>query len=253
MNRHFRLAVVLGLAGALATGLVLPYAMALMPGASAKVAQAGIGLPVFVALQVAQALVVFTLMSWAGLRVGAPMGLDAPILRAIVYRTPKPPREAGTLALACAIGLVSAMLVVAIDSALQPWMPPARSGLPPAIERWKGLLASFYGGIGEELQLRLFAMTLILWVVWKLLARGRPSPPPLAAWIAIMLAAIAFAAGHLPAAASVWPLDAVVVWRTLSLNAIVGVACGWLFYRWGLEHAIAAHFTADIVLHVVAA
>ena len=96
-------------------------------------------------------------------------------------------------------------------------------------------------------------MTLIRWVAWKLLARRRPSPPPFAAWIAIVLAAVAFAAAHLPAAASVWPLDAVVVWRTLSLNAIVGVACGWLFYRRGLEHAMAAHFAADLVLHVAAA
>jgi membrane protease YdiL (CAAX protease family) len=132
-------------------------------------------------------------------------------------------------------------------------MPAPLSGLPPAIERWKGFLASFYGGIGEEIQLRLLVMTLVMWIAWKALARSRPSPPVSAAWIAIVLAALAFAAGHLPAAAGIWPLDAVVVLRTLSLNAIVGVACGWLFYRHGLEHAMAAHFSADIVLHVAAA
>ena len=67
-----------------------------------------------------------------------------------------------------------------------------------------------------------------------------------------MLAALLFAAGHLPTAAQIWPLDAVVVTRTLSLNAIVGVVCGWLYYRRGLEHAMAAHFSADLILHVAA-
>jgi hypothetical protein len=118
------------------------------------------------------------------------------------------------------------MAIVLVDHAMQPWMPRPLSGLPPAIERWKGFLASFYGGIGEEIQLRLFLMT---------------------------LATFAFGAGHLPAAAGVWLLDAVVIARTLLLNGIAGIACGWLFYRHGLEHAIVAHFSADIVLHVAAA
>jgi membrane protease YdiL (CAAX protease family) len=43
-----------------------------------------------------------------------------------------------------------------------------------------------------------------------------------------------------------------VVFRTLVLNALGGLAFGWLFYRHGLEHAMAAHFSADIVVHVLA-
>jgi hypothetical protein len=251
VSRHFRLALWLGLAGAASTALLFPYLLALMPDRFAAAAER-VGLPVLVAAQVAQAFAVFTLVSWAGLRVGRPMGLDAPILRSWVYGTP-PARAGATLALACAIGLVAGIAIVAIDHGLQPWMPAPRAGPPPAIERWKGLLASFYGGIGEELQLRLFLMTMLTWIAWKALAHGRPAPPASAAWIAIVLAAAAFGAGHLPAAAQVWPLDAVVVLRTLVLNAIVGIACGWLFYRHGLEHAMAAHFSADIVLHVAAA
>jgi hypothetical protein len=251
-QRHFRLAVWLGVAGAVSTALVFPYLLELMPGISAGAAQAGVGLPVLIGAQAAQAFVLFTFMSWVGLRVGQPMGLDAPILRSWVYGT-RMRFDGRVLVLACAIGIVGAMAIVFIDHSLQPYMPPSKSGLPAGIERWKGLLASFYGGIGEELQLRLFLMTLLTWLAWKLLARARPSPPPLAAWIAIVLAALVFAAGHLPAAAQIWPLDATVVFRTLSLNAIVGVPCGWLFYRHGLEHAMAAHFSADIVLHVASA
>ena len=37
----------------------------------------------------------------------------------------------------------------------------------------------------------------------------------------------------------------------VSLNAIVGIVSGWLFWRFGIEHAMLAHFSADLVLHVV--
>jgi len=151
------------------------------------------------------------------------------------------------------MGVGCGVLIVAIDLLMQRWMPAPLSAMPAALERWKGLLAAFYGGIGEELQMRLFTMTLLAWVAWKLLARKLPSIPPFAAWIAIALAALALGAGHLPVVAKVFPLDAVVVLRTLLLNGLGGLAFGWLFYRHGLEHAMAAHFSADIVVHVLGA
>jgi membrane protease YdiL (CAAX protease family) len=70
--------------------------------------------------------------------------------------------------------------------------------------------------------------------------------------VAVLLAAIAFGAGHLPAAANVWPLDAVVVARTLLLNGIAGLVFGWFYVRHGLESAMLSHFAADLVLHVFA-
>ena len=38
-----------------------------------------------------------------------------------------------------------------------------------------------------------------------------------------------------------------------SLNGLVGLVCGWLFLRRGLEHAMLAHFAGDLVLHVLVA
>jgi len=46
-------------------------------------------------------------------------------------------------------------------------------------------------------------------------------------------------------------LTPLVVLRAVVLNGVVGVACGWLYWRKGLEMAMAAHFSADIVLHVL--
>ena len=66
-----------------------------------------------------------------------------------------------------------------------------------------------------------------------------------------MLAAILFGAGHLPATALIWPLTGAVLARAFVLNGLVGVAAGWLYWRKGILLAMAAHFSADIVLHVL--
>src|SRR5205823_1213258 len=112
------------------------------------------------AAQIVQAFLVFTLLSWAGLRVGQPMGLDAPLLRAWVYRTPRREVDVRRLVLSCAIGLACGVAIIALDQAFQPHMPASKLHVPLHIERWRGFLASFYGGIGEEVQIRLFLMTM---------------------------------------------------------------------------------------------
>ena len=149
--------------------------------------------------------------------------------------------------IAIMLGVAATAVVVAADAAFAPYMPKldVPNGGPGA---GAGLLASFYGGITEELFLRLIVMSFVA----AALARStRQTLAPTIAWIAIGFAALLFGAGHLPAAAKLAPLDAVFISRTLLLNGIIGVACGWLYWRRGLELAIAAHFSGDIVLHVV--
>jgi membrane protease YdiL (CAAX protease family) len=95
--------------------------------------------------------------------------------------------------------------------------------------------------------MRLFLVTLVAWVLC-LASKGTKLRWHLVA--AIVIAALLFGAGHLPAAAPVWPLTGMVVLRTLLLNAVAGLAFGWLYWRRGLEAAMLAHFCADLVLHV---
>ena len=39
--------------------------------------------------------------------------------------------------------------------------------------------------------------------------------------------------------------------RALVLNGIGGIVFGWLYWKRGLLAAVLAHFSADVVLHVV--
>jgi membrane protease YdiL (CAAX protease family) len=86
----------------------------------------------------------------------------------------------------------------------------------------------------------------------RVLTRREFALTPAGFWIANIVAAVLFGLGHLPVTARLVPLTSVVVTRAIALNGIVGLVAGYLFWRRGIEMAIACHFSADIVLHVAA-
>ena len=250
MREDLKLAGVFAIAAGLAALALIPYLLQLTPDAFAK-AEAKLHMPMaaLLALQSVQAVLLIGLMAFIGLRLGHPLGLGAPWLRALLARRP---RLAQPWWLAVACGIAAALLVVGLDPLFAPYMPRPLQALPHASAQshaFTGFLASFYGGIVEEIELRLFFVTLLAWFL-HLLAGRRAARWQL--WTAVVVAAIAFGAGHLPMAAKLWPLDAVVVARTVLLNAIAGLVFGWFYVRNGIESAMLSHFCADLVLHVAA-
>jgi membrane protease YdiL (CAAX protease family) len=246
IRSDLRLAAVFGVAAALATAALFPYLQLLMPEALAKVP---VPLTLLVLLQSTQAMLLLGLLAFCGLRMGHAVGLGAPWLQAWHAKLP---RQAQPWSLAAACGAAAALVVLGLDPVFASSMPAPLQALPaqPAgAHALAGFLASFYGGIAEEIQLRLFLVTLLAWGMSRLRG-GRAADWALL--LAVLVAAIAFGAGHLPAAAKVWPLDAVVVARTLLLNGIAGLVFGWFYIRHGLESAMLSHFCADLVLHVAA-
>lgn len=124
-------------------------------------------------------------------------------------------------------------------------MPPVKedSQIPGPIH---GFFASFYGGIAEEVLLRLFILTLFLFLFQTI---GWKSPSSF--WAANILTAILFGVGHLPAAKNLFGLNSIVILRTIILNAIAGILFGYLYWQYSLEIAMVSHFSADLVIHVV--
>jgi membrane protease YdiL (CAAX protease family) len=120
------------------------------------------------------------------------------------------------------------------------------------VPAWAGFLASFYGGISEEILLRLFVLSFLAWI-GRFVNRTPEGHPGLGAlWVANVLAAILFGLGHLPATHAVGlPLDALVITRAIVLNGLLGLTFGWLYWTFGLEAAMVSHFSGDIVLHVI--
>ena len=111
--------------------------------------------------------------------------------------------------------------------------------------------ALLYGGIVEELMLRLFMMSLIALIVWKLFFRkhDRENIPIVVFIVANILAAFLFGVGHLPGLFAAFEgITAGFVIRTILLNMIGGVIFGELYRKYGLQYAIIAHAGFHVVM-----
>lgn len=115
---------------------------------------------------------------------------------------------------------------------------------------WIGLLASFYGAINEEVLLRLFLLTLVYFLFRKIFKFKLQSRATFL-WIANVIVAIIFGLGHLPAALKLAEPSSFEICRVFLLNGIPGIVFGWLYWSRGLWAAMAAHFTADLMIHVI--
>lgn len=118
-----------------------------------------------------------------------------------------------------------------------------------------GVMASiFYGGIVEELMLRLFFMSLVSLIIWKVFFRKytKENIPQKVYVIANILACLLFAAGHIPATIGIFGhLDLFIVIRCFVVNGVAGFLFGELFRKYGIGYAMTAHATAHIVKFII--
>lgn len=238
---RLKLAIVLGVASSAAALALFPYLVAAMPRLIARVPMR---LPALMALQAVQSATLGTVLGWLGLWLGERHGLGAPWLRAWIYREPSPPRPGKWLA-AALLGAVAGLIVVA--ATLHDPGTAQASTVTSLDLAWRGALASFYGGIAEEIQCRLFMMSLLVWLLAR--AAGGMARP----WMfvaSLFIAALLFGAAHLPAAFSAgFASSAADIPALLLLNMLVGAAAGWMFWKHGFEHAMVVHFSADLIIH----
>jgi len=113
------------------------------------------------------------------------------------------------------------------------------------ISSWKTLLVCFYGGIVEEILLRLFLLSLFLFLFQKMF-KGKHNNVAIAT--ATIITAIVFAIGHIPAMQMQTALNSAIVTRIIILNTMGGVVFGYVYIRRGLIPAMVAHFSADFML-----
>jgi len=150
-------------------------------------------------------------------------------------------------------GLSFAVVVRGLDALMNPFAGTALAGQSNAGTNIFAqlLLGLFYGGIVEELLLRWGVMTLLVWLGWRVAQRGQGAPRPAVVWAAIVLAAVLFGLGHLPALAGMVTLTPLIVFRTVLLNALGGLLFGWLFWRRNLETAMVAHAAGHVGFFVI--
>ena len=148
------------------------------------------------------------------------------------------------LGLGVAIGLTDLLLTRLVEG---PGVPQ------PSIPF--SLVASATAAIGEEILFRSFVLGLWAFLLYSVLRRWMDASPAL--WIGNVMAALAFAAGHLPSA-MLWfgagspaEIPPTILVEIVLLNGIAGWVAGIQYIRQGLVAAIGLHFWVDVVLHVV--
>ena len=111
--------------------------------------------------------------------------------------------------------------------------------------------AILYGGVIEEVMLRLFFMTVIAFILWKLFAR-KAEKPTLAILVASnIIAALLFAAGHLPATVLMIGTSPMILFRCFLLNGGFGLLFGYLYRKYGLRYSMLAHAGCHIISKLI--
>jgi large-conductance mechanosensitive channel len=230
--------------GAIAGIFVVSYQVAMMSPDVVATLPARYQLMLTGAIQVA---VYAALSAFFGFKLARRTGLDVPF-----------DRQLHTVAVALLTGLASAFIIVTADKWV--FMP-----LIPVLQPPEGVqytlspvylgMGVLYGGIIEELLMRLFLMSLVVYLLSKLASRiRREQPSTIPAWIywmAIGIVALLFAAGHLPATAAMIGLSPMIVLRSFVLNGIAGFLFGLLFWKKGLTAAMIAHASTHLFNQLV--
>lgn len=242
-----RLWATLAVIGLVGSATLIPYSLALSGMGLADVPIPALAVSVLVnGLLVAIAALV-------GLYLGGPVGLGAPVIETWIRGGRPASRPLGEAALwGFGTGVVIIVLSIAVFNPLIAGdvLDPATL---PEISPLYGALASVGAGITEEILFRLGLVTLLVWLGFRLGARTDDGKRP-ARWLlwgAVVVVALAFGAAHLPATAGIFRLTPAVIARAFVLNGVGGVVFGWLYWKRGLLAAMVAHFSTDIVLHVL--
>jgi len=198
--------------------------------------------PVLMLISVFQSALLLGVASYVGTRFAPKVDLHWYIVDNWLFGIDIPYSVPTMIVVAILAGLLLSILIIAIDMAFAKKMPKIDMPLP---SRKQSLLASLYGGISEEVLTRLFIMTITVYLTSLIGLEDS------AYWIGIVVAALLFGVGHLPAAIQAIGKTKVVVIRTILLNTIPGIVFGYLYWKYGIEIAMISHFAADIGLHVV--
>ena len=107
-----------------------------------------------------------------------------------------------------------------------------------------------YGGVIEEVMMRLFFMSLVALLIQKITKKEKMNEKILI--IANVVAAVLFAAGHLPATYLMMaPVTPMIIFRCFLINGGFGLMFGRLYRKYGIHYAILAHTGVHIVSKLI--
>ena len=218
-------------------GVVAALSMLAAPMEALKPAKLDLSWWQFRLLSLTNPLVILTITVAGGCWAAKRVGLDAPLVSALLTGAPAGPVLRRQAPGAVIVGIATAAVLLFYSW----WTAPMFAALPKGPEIAMPLVMKLlYGGVVEELMMRWGAMSLFVWLTWKALRSDRPGPAAFV--IGAVLAAVLFAIGHLPMLKVITAHPpAVLVVAVLVGNMVPGLLFGLLFWKRGLEAAMLAH------------
>ncbi|HXW98599.1 MAG TPA: hypothetical protein VEI51_02625 [Methanomicrobiales archaeon] len=191
-------------------------------------------------------LVALGIAIYAGLYLGKSIGVGAPLLESWAKGEPVKDRAVSALKISLAIGLgVTAMKYLLDLLVFSPFLPATISQLRGVPVEFLFSIP-FQQGIGDEIIYRLFWMTVIVWVIWKI--RGSENAPRAwMYWMGILLAGLILVAGLI-----ISGTRGLVVLQYAVLILAGAIPFGWLYWKRGIESALVAHFVSSVALTLLA-
>lgn len=222
---------------------IVPYATTMF---GPLIDLAGMSTTQFAILVFLQSLVSSAVCAFLGLKLSTRTGLGTPMLSHLLdgkaLELPKAVHIRAGLLWGSVVGVV---LIVADLFIFPETVNSVGIEKPGALS---SLLASFYGGISEEIIYRLFGVNVGIWLVMKV---RRSVQRKNAVWIAILLSGLIFGMGHIVNAGLAGTLDSMFIVRVLVLNGFGSVVFGVVYWRYSLLAAMGAHFIADLYVHIL--
>ena len=148
------------------------------------------------------------------------------------------------------ITIISALVLFPGDKiifgSLNTWVNEQYIVKPTIYKMIGGLLA---GGIIEEVMMRLFFMSLVVFIISKILKKKEI--PTIVFIISNILAALLFAAGHLPSTSAMTALTPVIIFRCFLFNGGLGLTFGYLYRKYNIRYAMIAHGFAHLIADIL--
>jgi Type II CAAX prenyl endopeptidase Rce1-like len=247
---HLKMALILGIIGGIASGLILPYLLVTLPPELLKENPMPFPPATLAVVMGIQGSIMLFVLSLIGLSLGKKVNLQAPILETKLT-TGKWKWDKKWLLTSVVSGVLVSLFMLAIEYFIFVPHMPKLAQAESDVSFWDSMIAIFYGGFSEEIMSRLGVMTLMVWVLSKLFSKGK-MPSRWMYIFSIIFAAFVFGVLHLPATAMMFgKLTTFLIVRGLLLNMLGALLFGYLYWKKGLEYAMIAHLFADIVIHVI--
>lgn len=246
---NWKVFVVLLVGGLLGVLAIIPFTIDLLASGSFGDVP-DVSLALIIPLSIIQNGVLLSVAILIGMIVSERIGLGMPLIRAWVNGV-RPENAKDVVLPGIILGAVVGVVLVALEALFFLRHLPAAMIRLFEIPLWKRLLAGvLYGGITEELLMRLFLLSVTAWLIGRLWRTRDGMPTSGAFWIAIFVVAVLFGLGHLPATSAITPITPLLLARALLLNGIAGVAFGYLYWKRGLEAAMLGHASAHLVMQI---